>query len=57
MHAYSNMDVFGSIREADLQQAVAIVAPFVYHRAIHDEKLPRTALPKRPQLRAQDASP
>jgi carboxypeptidase Q len=40
------MDVLESILEPDLQQAAAIVATFVYHTAMRDEKLPRVALPK-----------
>jgi hypothetical protein len=44
------MDVLESLQEADLQQAAAVVATFVYHTAMRDEKLPRTALPKAPQV-------
>ena len=47
---HTNMDVLESIQEADLQQAAAIVAAFVYHTAMREEKLPRTALPKPPQV-------
>ena len=47
---HTNMDVLESVQEADLQQAAAVVATFVYQTAIRDEKLPRTALPKPPQL-------
>ena len=46
---HTNMDVLESIQEADLQQAAAVVATFVYQTAMRDEKLPRTALPKPPQ--------
>jgi hypothetical protein len=42
------MDVLESIQEADLQQAAAIVATFVYHTAMRDDMLPRVALPKAP---------
>ena len=45
---HTNMDVLESVQEADLQQAAAIVATFVYHAAMRDEKLPRVALPKAP---------
>jgi carboxypeptidase Q len=47
---HTNMDVLESIQEADLQQAAAVVATFVYHTAMRDEKLPRTTLPKPAQL-------
>jgi carboxypeptidase Q len=43
---HTNMDVLESIQPADLQQAAAIVATFVYHTAMRDEKLPRKSLPK-----------
>jgi acetylornithine deacetylase/succinyl-diaminopimelate desuccinylase-like protein len=45
---HTNMDVLESIQEADLQQAAAIVATFVYHTAMRDDMLPRAALPKAP---------
>ena len=45
---HTNQDVLESIQEADLQQAAAIVATFVYHAAMRDEKLPRAPLPKPP---------
>jgi carboxypeptidase Q len=47
---HTNMDVLESIQPADLQQAAAIVATFVYHAATRDEKLPRVALPKPPKM-------
>jgi hypothetical protein len=43
---HTNMDVIESIQEADLQQAAVIVASFVYHAAMRDERLPRMPLPK-----------
>ena len=43
---HTNMDVIESIQEADLQQASVIVASFVYHAAMRDERLPRLPLPK-----------
>ena len=48
---HTNQDVLESIQEADLQQAAAIVATFVYHAAMRDEKLPRAPLPKPPSTR------
>jgi carboxypeptidase Q len=44
------MDTLESIQEADLQQAAAIVATFVYQTAMREEMLPRVALPKPPQF-------
>jgi hypothetical protein len=38
---HTNMDVFEAIVEADLRQAAVIIASFVYHTAMRDEKLPR----------------
>jgi Zn-dependent M28 family amino/carboxypeptidase len=43
---HTNMDVFESIQEADLQQAAVIVASVVYHAAMRDERLPRMVLPR-----------
>jgi carboxypeptidase Q len=43
---HTNMDVIESIQEADLQHAAVIVASFVYHAAMRDERLPRLPLPK-----------
>ena len=47
---HTNLDVLESILEADLQQAAAVVATFVYHTAMRDEKLPRMPLPKPPRF-------
>jgi len=38
---HSNMDVYDRIQEADLKQAAAVIASFVYHTANHDSLLPR----------------
>jgi hypothetical protein len=43
---HTNMDVLESIQGADLQQSAVIVATFVYHAAMRDERLPRLALPR-----------
>jgi Zn-dependent M28 family amino/carboxypeptidase len=45
---HTNMDMLESIQPADLQQAAAIIATFVYQTAMRDEKLPRLPLPKPP---------
>jgi carboxypeptidase Q len=47
---HSNMDVYDRVPAADLMQAAAVIASFVYHAANRPEMLPRKPLPK-PQLR------
>ncbi len=42
---HSNMDAYDRAQPADLMQAAAIVASFVYHAANREEKLPRKPLP------------
>jgi carboxypeptidase Q len=41
---HSNMDVYDHLAIDDLKQAATVVAAFVYHTAMRDEKLPRKAL-------------
>jgi hypothetical protein len=43
---HSNMDVYERIQEEDMRKNAVIVASFVYHAAIREEKLPRKPLPK-----------
>jgi carboxypeptidase Q len=43
---HSNMDVYDRIQAADLMQAAAIIADFVYNTANRAEMLPRKPLPK-----------
>lgn len=43
---HSNLDVYDHLIPADLKQMAVIVASFVYHTAMMDEKMPREALPK-----------
>ena len=43
---HSNMDVYDHLAINDLKQAAAVIASFVYHTAMRDEKLPRKPLPK-----------
>jgi hypothetical protein len=38
------MDVYERIQEDDVKQASIIMASFVYHSAMRDEKLPRKPL-------------
>lgn len=42
---HTNMDTYDRVNANDLQQAAIIVASFVYHTAMRDEKMPRKALP------------
>lgn len=49
---HTNMDVYDHALKGDLMQASVIMASFVYHAAMRDEKLPRKPLPK-PQPRRQ----
>ncbi|MEX0822922.1 MAG: hypothetical protein WD008_00960, partial [Balneolaceae bacterium] len=41
MTHHSNMDYYERLVEQDLQRTAVIVATFVYHTAMLDEKLPR----------------
>ena len=41
---HSSMDVYERIQEEDVKQASIIMASFVYHTAMRDEKLPRKPL-------------
>jgi Zn-dependent M28 family amino/carboxypeptidase len=41
---HSNMDVFDRLQEDDVKQASIIMASFVYHAAMRDQKLPRKPL-------------
>ena len=43
---HSNMDVYDHLQAGDLMQASVIMASFVYHAAMRDEKLPRKEPPK-----------
>ena len=38
---HTNMDTYERLQSSDLQQMACIVASFVYHSAMRDEKLPR----------------
>jgi carboxypeptidase Q len=50
---HSNLDVYDHVQPADLMQASAIVASFVYHAAMRAEPLPRKPLPKAPPPKRQ----
>ncbi len=43
---HTNMDLYDHALAGDLMQASVIMASFVYHTAMRDEKLPRKALPE-----------
>lgn len=43
---HSNMDMYDHLQSGDLMQASVIMASFVYHAAMREEKLPRKELPK-----------
>jgi Zn-dependent M28 family amino/carboxypeptidase len=42
---HTNMDTYERLQEEDLKQAAVIVATFVYHTAMRDQKLARKPLP------------
>ncbi len=44
---HTNMDTYERVNSNDLMQASIIMASFVYHTAMRDEKLPRKPLPKK----------
>ena len=52
---HTNMDVYDRVQAADLMQAAAIIASFVYHTANRPEMLPRKPLPE-PQPKDPAAS-
>ena len=43
---HSNMDVYDRLSAEDLMQASVVMASFVYHSAMRDEKLSRKSLPE-----------
>lgn len=43
---HTNLDTYDHLREDDLKQASVIMASFLYHAAMRDEKLPRKPMPK-----------
>ncbi|GAB2958656.1 hypothetical protein GCM10027048_27160 [Hymenobacter coalescens] len=45
---HTNMDTYERLQPDDLKQASVIVASFVYHAAMRDQKLPRKPLPQVP---------
>jgi hypothetical protein len=53
---HSNMDVYDRVKPADLMQAGAIIASFVYQTANHETLLPRKPLPEPWPAAARDAA-
>lgn len=53
---HSNMDVYDRLQAEDIQQAAIIMASFVYHAAMREEKLPRKPLVGE-VIRAETAAP
>ncbi|MBI4467858.1 MAG: M20/M25/M40 family metallo-hydrolase [Acidobacteria bacterium] len=51
---HSSMDVYERIQEDDMTQAATIIASFVYHAAMRDEKLPRKPLPGPVESRSKE---
>jgi Zn-dependent M28 family amino/carboxypeptidase len=43
---HTNLDVFDRVQREDLKQASVILASFVYHAAMREERFPRKALPR-----------
>jgi carboxypeptidase Q len=46
---HSNMDVYDRLQRDDMIQQATVAAVFAYNAAMRDEKLPRKALPRRPE--------
>lgn len=45
---HSQLDVLDHVEEADLKQSAVVLASFLYHAAMRDERLPRKPLPQEP---------
>ncbi|MFQ5738656.1 MAG: M20/M25/M40 family metallo-hydrolase [Acidobacteriota bacterium] len=54
---HSNMDFYDHAVAGDLMQASAIMASFVYHTAMRDEKLPRKPLPQPEKPAKEEGEP
>ena len=50
---HTNMDAYDYTINSDLMQNAVIMASFVYHAAMRDNKIPRKALPTAPTQTAQ----
>ena len=45
---HSNLDVYDHLQPDDLKQSAVIMATFLYHAAMREEKLPRKPVPEEP---------
>ncbi len=45
---HTNLDVFDHARADDVKQASVVMASFLYHAAMRDERFPRKPMPKKP---------
>ena len=54
---HTNLDVFDHAREDDLKQASVVLASFLYHAAMREERLPRKPLPQEPPKTDNAAQP
>lgn len=53
---HTNLDFYDHAVADDLKQASVVVASFVYHLAMRDEKFPRKPLPQEPPEKPNKAS-
>jgi carboxypeptidase Q len=51
---HTNLDVFDHARADDLKQASVIMASFLYHAAVRDERFPREPMPQEPPPAAEE---
>ena len=51
---HTNLDVFDHARADDLKQASVIMASFLYHAAMRDERFPREPMPQEPPPEEED---
>ena len=54
---HTNLDTFDHLVEEDLKQAAVVVATFVYHAAMRDERLPRKPMPQEPKKDKKKGKP
>lgn len=51
---HSNLDVFDHAQEDDLKQASVVMASFLYHAAMRDDRLPRKPMPQKPPEKEEE---
>jgi carboxypeptidase Q len=54
---HTNLDVYDRLHREDMVQASAILASFVYHAAMRDERFPRKPLPRESPPEPEPATP